>query len=133
MRSPWHFARTLVLQSRQFRVRDGRDSVIHMILVTCEAVLTRFAGGVAGLTPILFHRTEPGDKIVRIALLVAFQIRAVFIQLMAGEATALSGNAEMRFVDKLRKAALLPLDGQWREIDGSALSPNLIDAVAFRA
>ena len=71
-----------------------------MILVAQQTVLTRHAAGVAGLAEILFHRTEIGHEVLRIALLVALQIGAAFFKVMAGQTTAISSR-------------LMPKCGSW--------------------
>jgi hypothetical protein len=104
-----------------------------MILVAREAVLARHAGGVTSLAEILFHRTEIGHETLRIALLVALQIRAAFLEAVAGQTAAVLQDAEMRLMDELREASLLSL-GRWRgEVDDPPFALDIVDAVAFRA
>ena len=79
------------LLSWDLRVHDWRVHAIHMIFVAQQAVLTRRTAVVTGLAQILFHRTEIGHEILRIALLVALQIGRTFFKDMAGETTALPG------------------------------------------
>ena len=88
-----------------------------MILVAQQTVLARHAAGVTGLTEILFHRTEIGHEIPRIALLIAFQIGAAFFKVMTGETTAVLHYAEMRLMDEISEAPPFALDRRWREID----------------
>ncbi len=77
-----------------------------MIFVAQQAVLTRHAAGVTGLAEFLFHRAEIGHEILRIALLVALQIGAAFLKVMAGQTTAIFQDAEMRLMDEIREASL---------------------------
>jgi hypothetical protein len=95
--------------------------------------LTRHAAGVTGLAEILFHRTEIGHEIFRIALLVALQIGATFFKVMAGQTTAILQDAEMRLMDEIREASLFALDRRRGEIDEPPLAPDIVDAVTFRA
>ena len=104
-----------------------------MIFVAQQTVLTRHAAGVTGLAEILFHRTEIGHEIFRIALLVALQIGAAFFKVMAGQTTAILQDAEMRLMDEIREASLFALDRRRGEIDEPPLAPDIVDAVAFRA
>ena len=78
-----------------------------MIFVAQQTVLTRHAAGVTRLAEILFHRTEIGREILRIALLVALQIGAAFLKVMAGQTAAIFQDAEMRLMDERREASLL--------------------------
>ena len=113
-----------------------------MIFVAQQAVLTRRAAVVTGLAEILFHLTEIGREILRIALLVALQIGAVFFKVMAGQTTAILQDAyaltypdrlEMRLMDEIREASLLALD-RWRgEIDYPPFALDIVNAVASRA
>ena len=86
-----------------------------MIFVAQETVLARRAAVVTGLAEILFHLTEIGHEILRIALLVALQIGAAFFKVMAGQTTAILQDAnaltypdrlEMRLMDEIREASL---------------------------
>ena len=95
--------------------------------------MTRHAAGVAGLAAILFHLTEFGCEVVRIALLVALQIRPAFFKVVAGQTAAISDDAEMRFMDETRELSLLLLDGKRGEIDNPSFALDVVDAVAFRA
>ena len=95
--------------------------------------MTRHAAGMAALAAILFHRTEFGCEVVRIALLVALQIRPAFFEVMAGQTTAITDDAEMRLMDETRKASLFPLDGKRGEIDDPSFALDIVNAVAFRA
>ena len=95
--------------------------------------MTRHAAGVTGLTKILFHYTKIGYEIFRIALLVALQIGAAFLKIMAGETTAILQDAEMRLMDESREASLLALGRRRGEIDKSPLAPDIVDTVTFRA
>jgi hypothetical protein len=88
---------------------------------------------VTGLAEILFHRTEVGREILRIALLVALQIGAAFFKAMAGQAAAILQDAEMRLMDEVREASLFAPDRRRREIDKPPLTLDVVDAVAFRA
>ena len=72
-----------MLMHRNFRINDRRDHAIHMILVTGEAVLAHFFGGVTALAKVLAHGPKIGGKVMRIALLVALQIGAVLFKVMA--------------------------------------------------
>ena len=54
-----------------------------MIFVAQQAVLACHAAAVTGLAEVLFHRTEIGCEILRIALLVALQIGAGLLKGMA--------------------------------------------------
>ena len=104
-----------------------------MIFVAQLTVLTRHAAGVAGLAELLFHPTKIGHEILRIALLVALQIGAAFLEVMAGQTTAILQDAEMRLMHEIREASLFVLDRRRGEIDEPPLAPDLIDAVTFRA
>ena len=115
------------------RVYDWRDHAIHMIFVAQQTVLARHAAGVTALAEILFHRTKIGHEILRIALLVALQIGAASFKVMAGQATTILQNAEMRPVDEIREASLFDPDRRRGEIDEPPLAPDLVDAVTFRA
>ena len=77
------------LFSWDFRLHDWRDRAIHVILVAQQTVLARHSAGVAGLAEILFHRTEIGSEVLRIALHVALQIRPALFKVMAGQTTAI--------------------------------------------
>jgi len=91
------------------------------------------AAGVTGLAKVLFHRTEIGREISRIALLVALQIGAALLKGMAGQTPAIFHDAKVRLMDKIREASLFALN-RWRgEIDEPALPPDIVDAVTFRA
>ena len=81
-----------------------------MIFVAQQTVLPRHAAGVTSLAEILFHRAKVGHEILRIALLVALQIRAPSFKVMAGETTAILEEAEMRSVDEIREASLFAFD-----------------------
>jgi hypothetical protein len=115
------------------RVHDWRDHATHMILVAKQAVLTRRAGSVTGLAEFFLHRTKVGHEVLRIALLVALQIGAALLEVMAGQATAVLQNAEMRLMDEIREVSLLARHRRRREIDEPPLAPDVVDAVAFRA
>jgi hypothetical protein len=65
---------------------------------------------VTALAETLFHRAEIGHEIFRIAVLIALQIRATFLKVMAGQAAAILQEAEMRLMDEIREASLLRLD-----------------------
>lgn len=104
-----------------------------MIFVAQQAVLTRRAAGVTGLAEFLFHRAEIGCEVVRISLLVALQIRTTLLNIVAGQATAILQDAEMRFMDEIREASLFRRDFWRREIDRPASGPDGVNAVAFRA
>src|SRR5262245_12162605 len=91
------------------RVYDWRDYALHMIFVAQQTVLTRHAAGVTGLAAILFHRTKIGHEILRIAPLVALQIRAVFFKVMAGQTTTILQDTEMRLVHEIRETFLFAL------------------------
>lgn len=67
-----------------FRFHNRRDHAIHMIYVARQTVLARFAAGVTALADILFHGGEIGRETLRIALLIALQIRAAFFDGVAG-------------------------------------------------
>ena len=102
--------------------------------------MTRRAAGVTGLAEILFHRTEIGHEILRIALLVALQIGAALLKAMAGKtaaillpAGAIFHGAEVRLVDEVREASPLALDRRRREIDDPPFALDIVNAVAFRA
>ena len=80
--------------------------------------MTRRAVVVTGLAEILFHLTEIGHEILRIALLVALQIGGVFFKVMAGQTTAIfqdpyaltyTDRLEMRLMDEIREAPLFAL------------------------
>ena len=114
-----------------------------MIFVAQQTILTRHAAGVTGLAEILFHLTEIGHEILRIARLVAPQIGGrPFFKVMARQTTAIFQDAdaltdtnrlEMRLMDEIREASLFALDRRWGEIDEPPLRPDIIDAVTFRA
>jgi hypothetical protein len=128
--------------SWDFRVHDWRVHAIHMIFVAQQAVLTRCAAVVTGLAETLFHLTEIGHEILRIALLVALEVAVAFFKDMAGQTAAILDNPytltdpnglEMRLMDKIREASMFALDGKRGEIDHPPLSLDIVDAVAFRA
>ena len=125
----WH----QTLFSGDSRVDDWRDDAIHMIFVAQQTVLTRHAAGVTALAEFFFHPTEIGHEILRIALLVALQIGAVFFKAMAGQTTAILQDAEMRPVDEIREASLFILDRSRAEINKPPLASDIVDAVTFRA
>ena len=106
-----------------------------MIFVAQQTVLTRHASGVTGLAEILFHSTEIGHEIFRIALLVALQIGAAFFKVMAGQTTAILQDAEMRLMDEIRETSLRRLDPDLErgKINQPPLAPDIVDAVTFRA
>src|SRR5262245_39953547 len=104
-----------------------------MIFVAQQTVLTRHAGGVTGLAEVLFHCTEIGHEIFRIALLVALQIGAAFFKAMAGQTTAILQDAEMRLMDEIREASPFAPDRRRGEIDDPPLALDIVDAVTFRA
>ena len=104
-----------------------------MIFVAQQAVLTRRAAVVTGLAEILFHLTEIGHEALRIALLVALQVGAAFFQVVAGQATAILHDAEMRPVDEVREASLFGLNRRRREINETPPALDIVDAVTFRA
>jgi hypothetical protein len=81
-----------------------------VILVAQQAVLARHAAGVTGLAEILLHGAEVGHEILRIALLVALQVRATLFEAMAGQTAAVLQDAEVRLVDEIREASQLALD-----------------------
>ena len=92
---------------------------VHMIFVAQKAVLARRAVVVTRLAEILFHLTEIGHEILRIALLVALQIGGAFFKLMAGQTPAIFQDAdaltytdrlEMRLMNEIREASLFALD-----------------------
>ena len=86
-----------------------------------------------GLAEILFHLTEIGHEILRIALLVALQIGAGFFKVMASQTTAILQDAEVRLMDESREASLFALDRRRREIDDPSFAPDIVDAVALGA
>jgi hypothetical protein len=88
---------------------------------------------VTALAEILFHRTEVGREILRIALLVALQIGATFFKVMAGQTTAILQDAEMRLMDEIREASLFALDRKREEIDYPPFALDIVNAVAFCA
>ncbi len=102
-------AMALTLLSRDLRAHDRRDHTVHMIFVARQhTVLARHAGGVAGLAEILFHLTEIGHEILRIALLVALQIGAAFLEGYGrSEQPAVLQDAQMRLMDEIREASFL--------------------------
>ena len=113
-----------------------------MIFVAQQAVLTRCAAVVTGLAEILFHLTEIGHEILRIALLVALQIGAGFFKVMAGQTTAILQDAyaltypdrlEVRLVDEIREASSFAVDRRRGEIDDPPFALDIVNAVAFRA
>ena len=104
--------------------------------------MPRRAAVVTGLAEILFHRTEIGHEIMRIALLVAFQKAVGFFKVVAGQTTAILQNTnvltdpdrlEMRLMDEIREASLFAVDRKRGEIDDPPFALNLVNAVAFRA
>src|SRR5215510_3293675 len=123
----------LSLLLRDCRIHDGRDHAVHMIFVAQETVLPRHAAGVAGLAEIFFHRAEIGHEAARIALRIALQIGAPLLKVMTGEAATMFQDAEMRFVDKSRKASLHGGGLGRREIDEPPPALDRIDAMTFRA
>jgi hypothetical protein len=97
---------------------------------------------VTGLAEILFHLTEIGHEILGIALLVALQIGAGFIKVMAGQTTAILQDAyaltypdrlEVRLMDEIREASLFAVDRRRGEIDYPPFALDIVNAVAFRA
>jgi hypothetical protein len=104
-----------------------------MIFVAEQAVLTRCYRGVAGLAEFFFHRTETGNEILRIALLVALQIGPALLKVMAGQAAATVQDAEMRLMDEIREASLLRLEPGRGKVDQPPSALDIIDAMAFRA
>jgi hypothetical protein len=97
---------------------------------------------VAGLAEILFHSSKIGHEILRIALLVAFQIRGAFFKDMARQATVILQDAnaltypdrlEVRLMDKICEASSFAGDRRRGEIDHPPFAPDIVDAVAFRA
>ena len=113
-----------------------------MIFVTQQTILTRRAGVVTGLAKILFHLTEIGHEILRIALLVALQIGPAFFKDMASQTTAIfqdayaltySDRLEMRLMDEIREASPFAVGRNGREIDDPAFATDIVNAVAFRA
>src|SRR5215510_8404000 len=102
-----------------------------MIFVAQQTVLTRHAAGVTGLAAILFHRTKIGHEILRIAPLVALQIRAVLFKVMAGQTTAILQAAEMLLMDESRETSLFALNRRRGEIVESPLTSDVVDAVTF--
>jgi hypothetical protein len=114
-------------------VHDRRDHAIHVIFVAQQTVLPRHAAGVTGLAEVLFHRTEIGHEILRIALLIALQKGAVFFKAMTGQAAAILQDAEMRLMDEIREASLFRLDLGRGEIDQPASALDVVNAVTFRA
>ena len=122
-----------MLFSWNSRVDDRRDDAIHMIFVAQEAVLTRHAAGVTALAEFLFHRSEVGHEILRVALLVALQIGATSFQVMAGQTTAILQKAEMRPVDEIREASQFALGRRRGEIDQPSPGLDIVDAVTLRA
>src|SRR5262245_50425707 len=104
-----------------------------MILVAQQTVLARQVAGVTGLAEILFHRAEVGYKRLRIALLVALQIGAVLLEIMAGQTPTVLQDAEMWLMDEICEASLFTLDGRWGEIGEPPLTPDIVDAMTFRA
>jgi len=93
------------------RLHDGRDNVVHMIFVAQETVLTRLARGVARLAEILFHRTEIGRETARIALLVALEVRAAFLEGVAGQAAAIVQDAKCgSWMKRVKRPCLLATD-----------------------
>src|SRR6185295_16759575 len=116
-----------------FRVDDWRDYAIHMIFVAQQTVLARHAAGVTALTEILFHRAKIGHKTLRIALLVALQIGAASFKVVAGQATAILHDAEMRPVDEVREASLFGLNRRRSEINEPPPALDIVNAVTFRA
>jgi len=104
-----------------------------MIFVAQQAVLTRRAAGVTGLAEFLFHFAEIGYEVFRISLLVALQIGTTLLNIVAGQTAAIFQHAEMRFMDEIREASLFRLDFWRGEIDQSASTLEIVDAMAFRA
>src|SRR5262245_2776188 len=119
-----------------------------MIFVAQQAVLARRAAVVAGLAKILFHRTEIGHDVSRIALVIALQIgrglfaRRGFFEDMAGQATAIFQDAyaltdpdrlEMRLMDEIGEASPFAFGRRGREIDDAPPAFHVVNAVAFRA
>ena len=113
-----------------------------MIFVAKQTVLARCAAVVTGLAEILFHLTEIGHEILRIALLVALQIGAGFFKVMAGQTTAILQDAyaltypdclEMRLMDEIREASQFALDRKRGEIDHPSFALDIVNAVAFGA
>lgn len=115
------------------RAHDGRDDTMHMIFVTEQTVLPRHTLGMAGLAKLLFHGPEIRCELVRLALLVAFQIWPSLIELMARETAAPLHDAEMRFVSETREVPLLAGYRGRGEIDNSSSAGNVVHAMAFRA
>ncbi len=114
-------------------IHHWRDHAIHVIFVAKQTVLTRHAALVAALAKILFHPAEIRRKNLRIALLEALEIRAAFFEVMAGQTTAIFQCAEMRFMNKPRKASPLRFGRRLREIDESSFALDIVNTVAFRA
>lgn len=116
-----------------FRLHDWRYDAVHVILVAHDAILTGHAGGVARRAESLFHRAEIRREALRIALLVALQIGAIFFKAMAGQTTACLQDAEMRLMNETGEAPLPALERRRGEIDEPAFVRNIVDAVALRA
>src|SRR5262245_44574699 len=131
-----------------FRLHDWRVHAVHMIFVAQQAVLASRAAVVAGLAEILFHRTEIGHEVSRIALLVALQVGRGFFtgrgffKDMAGQAAAILQDAyaltdpdrlEMRLMDETGEASPFALGQRRGEIDDAPLAFHIVNAVAFRA
>ena len=113
-----------------------------MIFVAQKAVLARRAVVVTRLAEILFHLTEIGHEILRIALLVALQIGAGFFKVMAGQTTAILQDAyaltypdrlEVRLMDEIREVSPFAVDRRRGEIDDPPFALDSVNAVAFRA
>ena len=103
--------------------------------------MARRAVVVTGLAEILFHLTEIGGEILRIASLVALQIGGAFFKVMAGQTTAIFQDAyaltytdrlEMRLMDEICEASLFALDRKRGEIDDLPFALDIVNAVAFR-
>ena len=74
----------IVLSIRDFRLRNGRDDAVHMILVASKAVLPRHLFVMTRLAQILFHVAKVGREISGITLFVTFQIVACVISVVVG-------------------------------------------------
>ena len=85
------------------------------------------------LAEFLLYRAETGHEILWIALLIALQIGAAFFKLVTGQTTAIIQDAHMRLMDEIREAPLFAIGRERRKIDAPPFTPDIVNAVAFRA
>ena len=106
---------------------------MDVIFVARRAIVAGFTCRMTGLAQLFLYSAEVGRKTLPIAVLVALQVCVVFLDCMAGEATAIVHRAEMRLMDEACEAALLARERCWREIDCATFAWQIVNAVALAA